>query len=116
MDEILKKALDFSNFNQTLNLQRKTIKEKYESNLTIGHAGGLFRVDRELIVFVQMLIDQNRVKNIPLLDLNSNPVMIEDMLVFRDEIFDRYFSSTLEYFEEFQKIKKSRSVEKLVDL
>ena len=42
--------------------------------------------------------------------------MIKDMPTFRDEIFDRYFSATLEYYNEYEKIKKSRSVEKLVDL
>jgi hypothetical protein len=35
---------------------------------------------------------------------------------FRDQILDRYFSATLEYFEQYQKLKKSRSIEKLVDL
>ena len=116
MDDILKKALDFSNYNQTLNIQRKSAKEKYSSKMIVGHAGGLFNIDRELIVFVQMLINQNRIENIPLIDSNNNPVMIKDMQVFRDEIFDRSFSATLEYYNEYEKIKKSRSVEKLVDL
>jgi hypothetical protein len=35
---------------------------------------------------------------------------------FRDEIFDRYFSASFEYMSEYEKIKKSRTVEKLVDL
>ena len=116
MDDILKQALNFSNYNQTLNIQRKTARERYNSKMVIGHAGGLFNINRELIVFVQMLINQNRIENIPLIDSNENPVMIKDMQKFQDEIFDRYFSATLEYFNEYQKIKKSRSVEKLVDL
>jgi hypothetical protein len=35
---------------------------------------------------------------------------------FKDEILDRYFSATYEYLEEYQKIKSSRTVEKLLDL
>ena len=33
-----------------------------------------------------------------------------------NEILDRYFSSTYEYHEEYQKIKSSRTVEKLLSL
>ena len=116
MEEILKKAIDFSNYNQTLNVQRKTLREKLESRLTYGHNGGVFKIDRSLISFVQMLIDQERTSNIPLIDSNNNPVMVPDLIKFKEEIFDRYFSATLEYLNEYEKIKKSRSVEKLVDL
>lgn len=116
MEEILKKAIDFSNYNQTLNVQRKTLREKLESRLTYGHNGGVFKIDRSLISFVQMLIDQERTSNIPLVDSNNNPVMVPDLIKFKEEIFDRYFSATLEYLNEYEKIKKSRSVEKLVDL
>lgn len=116
MDEILKAALDFSNFNQTLNLQRRIIKEKMESKLTYGHNGGIFKIDRSLIVFVQMLIDQERIENVPIVDINDNPILIHDLVKFKEDIFDRYFSATNEYLTEYDKIKKSRSVEKLVDL
>jgi hypothetical protein len=63
-----------------------------------------------------MLVDKERIENIPLIDSNNNPILIKDLTQFRDEIFDRYFSSTLEYLVEYEKIKTSRSVEKLVDL
>lgn len=116
MDDILKKALDFSNFNQTLNIQRKSLKEKLDAKLTYGHAGGIFKIDHSLIAFVQMLIDQDRVDNVPMIDSNGNPVVVTDLVKFKDEIFDRYFSASSEYLSEYEKIKKSRSVEKLVDL
>jgi hypothetical protein len=116
MDERLKKALDFSNYRQSLSIQRKTLKEKINAKLTYGCHGGLFKIDRSLIVFVQMLIDQNRTENVPLIDQNDNPILIPDLLEFRDEILDRYFTSTYEYYEEYQKIKNSRTVEKLLDL
>jgi hypothetical protein len=63
-----------------------------------------------------MLIDQGRIENIPLIDSNDNPILIQNLEEFKDEIFDRYFTATFEYFEEYQKIKSSRSVEKLLDL
>lgn len=114
MNEILKQALDFSNYQSSLSNQRKVIKEKAESKLTFGYNGGIFKIDYSLISFVQMLIDQGRKENIPLIDVNDNPVLIDNLEKFRDEILDRYFSVTMEYYDEYQEIKKSRTVNKLV--
>lgn len=116
MDDAVKSALEFSKFNYTLSLKRKHLKDKMIARLTLGHNGGLFKIDRSLISFVQMLIDQDRVSNVPLIDDNENPVIIEDLKEFRDEILDRYFTVTLGYHEEFEKIKKSRSVKKLLEI
>jgi len=114
MNENLKQALDFSNYQITLTNQRKIIKEKAEGKLTFGSNGGIFKIDRSLICFVQMLIDQGRLENVPLLDTNNNPTLIPNLETFKDEIFDRYFSVTLEYYEEYEALKKQRSVEKLI--
>jgi hypothetical protein len=116
MDERLKAALDFSNYRQTLAIQRKTLRERIEGKLTYGHSGGIFKIDRTLLAFVQMLIDQGRTENVPLIDQNENPILIPDLQQFRDEILDRYFSSTYEYYEEYEKIKSSRTVEKLLNI
>jgi hypothetical protein len=116
MQEQLKKALEFSQYNQTLSIQRKLLKEKIESKLTFGHAGGIFKIDRTLIVFVQMLLNQSRTQGVVLLDQNENPILVDDLVKFQDEILDRYFTSTNEYFEQYQTLKKSRSVEKLLEV
>lgn len=116
MDDRLKAALDFSNYRQTLAIQRKTLKEKIEGKLTYGHAGGVFKIDRSLLVFVQMLIDQGRTENVPLIDQNENPILVDDLQQFRDEILDRYFTATYEYHAAYEKIKTSRTVEKLLSL
>lgn len=116
MEEQLQKALDFSNYRQSFSIQRKTLKEKIDAKLTYGTNGGIFKIDRSLITFVQMLIDQGRTSGVPLLDINDNPILIDDLNQFKDEIMDRYFASTLEYYEQYQELKKSRSVEKLIDL
>ena len=116
MDSRLEQALDFSNYNQTLSTKRRQLKEKVDAKLTYGHNGGIFKIDRTLIVFVQMLIDQERINNVPLLDSNNNPILIVDLIAFKDEIIDRYFSSVYEYYEQYQEIKKSRTIKTLVDL
>ena len=116
MDDQLKQALDFANYRQTFSIQRQTLKEKIEAKLTFGINGGIFKIDRSLISYVQMLVDQGRIEGIPLIDSNENPILIDNLEDFRDEILDRYYTTTLEYYEQYQALKKSRSVEKLLDL
>ena len=116
MDDQLKAALDFSNFRQTFSVQQKILKEKIQAKLTFGFNGGIFKINRELISFVQTLIDKQRTTGVVLLDQNDTPILVDDLTKFQEEIMDRYFTSTNEYLEAFQKLKKSRSVEKLVGL
>lgn len=116
MQEQLKKALEFANYKQTFSIQRKTLKEKIEAKLTYGYNGGIFKIDRDLLNFVQLLIDNKRTFGIVLLDINENPILIDNLEKFKDEIFDRYFTATNEYFNQYQDLKKSRSVEKLLDI
>jgi hypothetical protein len=116
MEALLTNALDFSNYKQTLAIQRKTLKERIDAKLTFGHNGGIFKIDQTLISFVQFLISQERTAKVPLIDSNENPILIEDLISFRDEVLDRYFTATYEYHEEYEKLKKSRTVETLVDL
>jgi len=111
-----KSCFRFFKYRQTLAIQRKTLRERIEGKLTYGHSGGIFKIDRTLLTFVQMLIDQDRTENVPLIDQNENPILIPDLKQFRDEILDRYFTSTYEYHEEYEKIKSSRTVEKLLNI
>lgn len=115
MNEEFKKALDFANYRQTFAIQRKSLREKIDARLTYGHNGGIFKIDRNLLNFVEMLIARDRMNDVVLLDANDNPILVGDLVGFRDEIFDRYFTATNEYFEEYQKIKKARSVESLLE-
>lgn len=114
MQEQLKQALDFANYQQTFSIQRKNLKEKIEAKLTYGFNGGLFYIDQSLLTFVDMLCNNERTSGIVILDLNNNPVLIDDVLSFKEELFGRYFEATTEYFEKYQNLKKSRSVEKLL--
>ena len=106
--------MDFSNYQQTFSIQKKVLKERIAANLTYGFNGGLFRIDRTLLTFVDMLCAKGRTSGVVLLDANENPVLVDDLEVFREELFQRYFEVTNEYFDQYQKIKKSRSVEKLI--
>jgi hypothetical protein len=115
MQEQFKKALEFANYQQTFSIQRKTLKEKIEAKLTYGFNNGLFHIDQNLLTFVDLLCTKGRTTGVVILDVNENPVLIDDLEKFKDEIFSRYFEITNEYFEQYQTLKKSRSVEKLLD-
>lgn len=114
MHEQLKQALDFANYQQTFSIQRKNLKEKLNAKLTYGVNGGLFVIDQSLIVFVELLCNNGRTSGVVLLDSNETPILIDNLEAFKEEIFSRYFEVTNEYYEQFQSLKKSRSVEKLL--
>ena len=116
MDDQLKQALDFANYRQTFSIQRQTLKEKIEAKLTYGVSGGIFKIDKSLIAYVQMLVDRGRTGGVPLIDSNDNPILITNLEDFRDKILDRYYTTTFEYYDQYQELKKSRSIEKLLDL
>lgn len=116
MDPRLKNALEFSDFRSTLNLQRQQLKDKLESDLVYGYNSGIFKIDAELISFVELLLTKGKTENFPLLDSNKNPIMIENLEKFRDDILDRYFTAVNLYHIETEKIKKNRTLKKLLDL
>ena len=114
MNESYEKAIEFANYQYTLSSKINRLEEYVDSKLTMGHNGGLFKIDRSLICFVDLLIAKSR-ENAVLLDANNKPIFVENLTEFQNEILDRYFTSTNELFEEFEKIKKQRTVEKLTD-
>jgi hypothetical protein len=114
MDERLEKALDFSNFMVTLNNQKRALKEKFLSDCVHYHNGGSFFVTKELINFCKTLIDSGNDEDVILIDDNDLPIEIADMEEFFEKILAIYFSASNAYFSEYQKIKSSRSVEKII--
>lgn len=114
MDEPLKKALDFANFKQSFAIQRKLLKEKFHAAQIYGHNGGLFLVDMALLNYVTTLVEMGRTSGVILIDINDNPILIEDLEKFKDDILNKYFESTTEYYQKYQELKRSRTVEKLL--
>ncbi|MDA7807164.1 hypothetical protein N8955_00340 [bacterium] len=115
MTSKLTKALEFSNYRLTLNIQQNALRSKVQTLLSYSTNGGTFEISQMLISFVQTLITQGHSKAV-LLDVYNNPVEIVGLDDFLDEILSRYFEATNEYHAEYSKIKKSRKVHKLVDL
>lgn len=111
MDERLSKALEFANYSVTLNNQRQALKEKFLADIIYYHNGGCFAVTKELINFVKTLIDTGNEEGVVLIDDNDVPIEIADMQNFLETILNKYFTASNEYYTEYQKIRKQRSVE-----
>ncbi len=115
MDERLEKALDFSNYMVRLNSQKRVLKEKFREQTVFYYLGGQFTVNKQLMTFVSMLVEQGNDEDIVLVDDNETPIMVKDLADFQSEVLNTYFTAANEYHAEYEKLRKNRSVEKLVE-
>ena len=113
MSAKLSKALEYANYRVTLNNQHEALQAKVQSLLSYSINGGTFTIDRELITFCNALIN-DKVKDAVLLDIYNNPIKVT-LKDFYAEIKSRYFEATNEYYAEYEKLRKARSVHKVVD-
>ena len=115
MSSKLEKALEFANYRTTLNVQHNALKAKVQTLLSYSINGGTFEISQELISFIKLLLDKEYTDAV-LLDTYNNPIQIENLDDFLEEILSRYFEAVNEYHAEYQKIRKARKVHKLIDL
>ena len=113
--ERLEKALDFSNTMKTFNLNKNNLKVKTQNLLSYSTAGGSFTVDQSLISFMNFIVSSGK-SEISLLDKNDIPVRIEDTEKFLDEISSLYFEVINDYYNEYQKLRSSRKIEKVLEI
>jgi hypothetical protein len=114
MSTRLTKALEFTNYRATLNNQKNQLKAKTQSLLSYSINGGSFTIDVPLITFCKQLLDEGQ-KEVVLLDIYKNPIKV-DVEKFYDEIYSRYFEVTNDYYAEYEKLRQSRKVHKILDL
>jgi len=111
----LEKALDFSNTMKTFNLNKNNLKVKTQNLLSYSTAGGSFAVDQSLISFMDFVVSSGKTE-ITLLDKNDIPVRIEDTEKFLDEVSSLYFEVVNDYYNEYQKLRSSRKIEKVLEI
>ena len=111
----LEKALDFSNTMKTFNLNKNNLKVKTQNLLSYSTAGGSFAVDQSLISFMNFVVSSGKTE-ITLLDKNGIPIRIEDTEKFLDEVSSLYFEVVNDYYNEYQKLRSSRKIEKVLEI
>ena len=109
----LKNALDFSNTMKTFNLNKNNLKVKTQNLLSYSTAGGSFTVDQSLISFMNFVVSSGKTE-ISLLDKNNIPIHIDDTEKFLDEVSSLYFEVVNDYYNEYQKLRSSRKIEKVL--
>lgn len=115
MSNKLSKALEFANYRTTLNIQHNNMKSRVQTLLNYSVNGGTFSITHELISFVTTLINKDY-SDVVLLDVYNNPIQIQDLENFLDELLSRYFEATNEYYADYTKLKQSRKIHKLIDI
>lgn len=115
MDERLEKALEFSNYMVTLNNQKRVLKEQYQEHIVYYFNGGQFTITKELVTFVNMLVEKGNDTDLVLIDDNETPINIQDVEQFLLDTLDVYFNAANQYYADYKQILEKRSVEKLVE-
>ena len=105
----LEQALSFAQYQSTLNQQRRLLKEKFESDTILPFNGGLFRITQEWLGGFDK-------ESHWVLDINNTPIKIDNP----EELFamakETYANAINTYGEEYQKLRRQRSVRSLTDL
>ena len=115
MDERLAKALEFSNFLETQNNQKRIFLAQYKENLIHYTHGHKFTVTQELVNFCHTLSCIYPIHAV-LLDDNNNPFTITNIAEFTKELIGVYVFASRKYAADYETIKQNRSVQGLIDL
>ena len=115
MDDRLEKALEHANYKSTIEIQRKNLELRYQNALLYSVDGGTFSANMELINFVDFLI-RNGQEDAVIIDAKNKPIMVNDLVEFLAELSSVYFEASNQYFMEFEKLRKARSVKLALDI
>lgn len=108
-NDLLETAQSFINYQETLNHQRNFLKEKFQTDCTIAYNGGLFYITAEWLASLDTSFQW-------VLDINAHPIFINDMEDLKNLATDTYKQALTYYGEEYQKLRRQRSVRSLTDI
>jgi len=109
MDDRIQKALEFSNFRKTIEVQKSSIKARLETMLVLHYGNGRFKATPELIALINGFV-ANELDDAVVLDMKQIPVKITDLDEFILKLEATYHAATNEYFTEYTKLAKSRTI------
>jgi len=114
MDERLEKALEFANYRTTLSNQKRNIRSRMQVLQTMHYQGGSFIADAVTISFINALITANKESAI-VIDIKDNPIEVEDLRSFYNELINAYQQASNEYKVQMDKIKRARNIKQVMD-
>jgi hypothetical protein len=114
MDQRLKTVLEDIHHIDTINNQKRLLKEQFQEAIIVFFNGGKFTANKELIAFLQTAFE-NEISVIT--DDNDIPIKITNIIEFLKLVTDTYKSATETYFLQYEDaILKSRKLEDLLSL
>ena len=116
MDERIEKAFGVANYMATLSNQRRIILEEFNQKLVYYQNGGTFKVTPELITFTKSVMELGHDTDVPFIDANNFPILINDVEEFYNNIVETYFQAINDYSAKFADIKSKRKIEDIVKL
>ena len=108
MDNSIKESLEHANKMRVFKNQLRLLKEKYlERNIyfTIGHQ---FTINLQLINYCITLKNQNKIKDVIMLDDYDLPVRIADLEIFYNNIMDLYQQNLNAYIVEYNTLVQDK--------
>ena len=114
MDKRLEQALDFSNFRMILTTRQENLKTLMNNKLMLSYGGGLFKVDKELISLVILILMGGGTEAI-LIDENDIPIKITTLKDFGEKAKEKYEKALEQYYNSYQKLSEAREIRKVID-
>ena len=116
MDERIEKAFDVANYFVTLSNQRRIILEEFTQQTIFYINGATFIIDPTLINYTKIMLDLGHVQDVPFVDVNKLPVIINNVQEFFDKINDIYFTALNKYAAKYGEISSKRNVKDIIGL
>lgn len=99
---------------QVFQNQKEELKIKTQQDLIISYNQGLFYIDSNLISTIKTM-KEFEYEEFVLPDKNFNPIKISNISDFEEEVISKYTEVMNEYFIEYEKLKKTRKVIKIME-
>jgi len=108
-------AINQANHRAIFENQKEKLKEILQGQLICSINGGQFKLDITLFLEIRLYIDEGRNQQV-LLDMNMNPIRIDNLQQFYDDTRSQYSQAINKYTAETAKLKRSRHIETMVQL
>ena len=87
-------------------IQKRILKQKFLDQNVHYANGSKFKINREFITFINLLLQKGQTKDVTIIDDNDNPAQILDFAKFVDDVMNIYAKNVNHYYTQLHKIKK----------
>ena len=113
-DDKLKSLLAASNYRAAFQNQQEHLQLQFLTNIKTFWKGHTFKCDPQLITIIEMYLRDDHQWAI-LIDENTLPVIIRDLVEFRDHVFGVYQDALTTYWTKYEKLKAARTTKEVIE-